>query len=262
MSIHDEQEATRATPVKPSRFWLWLSLLIAGLAVLEAIVVRIFHLDEGQLGSYLGVLILGIGLIALVTGIATHTGWARALVAAALVIVIGGTAEIVGLYSGLLFGRYEYTHWWLPYVTLPNGKLFPLLLPITWFLVVATCYLLLARRLRRWALILGTAALAAALDIALEPIITRVVLFWRWLEPGPLLGAPYRNALGWFAISGLAAGCLEALQLWRARELSHPAWMFPVGIFSTTVVGLTYGEPAGVAALALLPVSLWVRRRV
>ncbi len=252
--------APRVRPVR-SDLWLWLSVAIAALAVGEAVAVRILRVDDSQVGPYIGIAILGAGLIALLTGIASHAGWNRTLAALALVIAIGGTAEIVGLYTGSLFGHYEYTRWWLPSVTLPNGKLFPLLLPFTWFLVVVTCYLVLARRLSGWALILGTAALATALDLVLEPVITRVVLFWRWLEPGPLLGAPYRNALGWFAISGLAAACLEKLELWRARLLPHPVWMFPIGILSTTVIGLSYGQPAGAAALALLPVALWARRR-
>jgi len=223
--------------------------------------VRWFRIDDGRIGSYLGIVILVIAFIALLQGIASRIGWTRAVAAAAVVMAIGGSAEILGLYLVWPFGHYEYTDWWLPFLVLPNGKLYPLLLPVTWFLLVAICYLVLARRLSGWSLVLATALLSAAVDLVLEPVITRVVLLWRWLEPTPLLGAPYRNALGWFAVAGLAAAALQAFGLWRARELPHPSWMFPAGLCFTAVIGLTYGETRGAAALALLPVWFLSLRR-
>ena len=246
--------------VPPQSLWLRLALLAGGITVLEAVSVRVFHVDDGRIGSYFGIVILWLALVAVLTGIASRVGWGRTLAAALLVMAIGGGAEILGLYNVGLFGRYEYTDWWLPYVTLPNGKLFPLLLPVTWFIVVAICYLLLARRLRGWALVLGTGVLAAAIDLALEPVITRVVLLWRWLEPTPLLGAPYHNFPAWVLVAGLAAAVLHGLGLRRARDLQHPAWMFALGLCCIAIVGLSYGETRGAVALGLLPLAFWARR--
>jgi uncharacterized membrane protein len=230
-------------------------------AVVEAVIVRVFRIDEGRSGSYLGILIIATGMVAVLSGIAAYTGWKSALAAAACVMVIGGAAEIVGLYGDLPFGRYEYTDWWLPYLTLPGGKLYPLLLPATWFLIVALWYLLLARRLSGWRLILGSALFASLTDVVLEPVITRVVLFWRWLEPTPLLGAPYRNFIGWIATASLGAACLHAFRIWRARELPHPVWMVPGGLLFTAVIGVAYGEPRGALALLLVPAVAWFGRR-
>jgi uncharacterized membrane protein len=221
----------------------------------------VFRIDEGRSGSYIGILIIATALIAVLSGIAAHTGWRSALGASVGVMAIGGGAEILSLYGGLPFGRYEYTDWWLPYVTLPGGKLFPLLLPVTWFLTVALWYLLLARRLSGSTLILGCALLAALTDVVLEPVITRVVLFWRWLEPTPLLGAPYRNFLGWLVIAGLAAGCLQAFGIWRARRLPHAVWMLPLGLLFTAVIGVAYGEPRGAFALLLIAPVAWFGSR-
>ena len=246
---------------RTDRFWLWLSLGYSAALVLEAVLVRVFRIDDGRIGSYLGIPILVIALLALLTGIAAHAGWGRALAAAGWTVVVGGGAEILGLYVTWPFGRYEYTDWWLPFVVLPNGRLYPLLLPVAWFLAIAVCYLMLARRLRGWALVLGTAALAALVDLALEPVITRVVLLWHWLEPTPLLGAPYRNVTGWLLTAGAAAAGLQALQIWRARELVYPTWMFAAGLCAITVIGVTYGEYRGAIALALLPLTFWVRGR-
>lgn len=250
------------TPAAASaRCWLRLSLLMSSAIVLEAIAVRVFRVNDGRLGSYLGIPVLGVALAAVLSGIAASVGWKRAVAAAGSTMAIGGGAEILGLYGVSPFGRYEYTDWWLPYVVLPNGKLYPLLLPVTWFLVVSACYLLLARRLRGVALVAGSGLLAALVDLALEPVLTRVVLFWRWLEPTPLLGAPYLNFAGWLLTAGLGAGCLHAFQIWRARDLSYMVWMVPAALCFTAMIGLTYGEPRGLVALALLPVVLWAARR-
>src|ERR1019366_9463502 len=211
----------------------------------------------GRIGSYLGILISGTAFLAVVAGIAAGIGWQKALGATAAVIAVGGGAEILGLHQGIPSGRYEYTDGCLPYLTLPGGKLFPLLLPLTWFLIIVLWYLLLARRLLGWTLILGTALFAALTDVVLEPVITRVVLFWRWLEPTPLLGAPYLNFPGWLITAALGAGCLHASGVWRARELPHPVLLLPAGLVFTAVIGGAHGEPRGALALALIPVVLW-----
>lgn len=241
--------------------WLWLYLLAASGTVLGAVVVRMLGIDAGRIGAWFGILILGTALIAVASGIASATGWRNTLAAVAAVMAIGGGSEILGLYLGMPFLRYEYSNLWLPYVTLPGGKIFPLFLPVTWFLMVALWYLLLARRLQGGALIAGTALFAALNDVVLEPVITHVVLFWRWLEPTPLLAAPYHNFPGWLVTAGLGAACLNALGIWRARALPHPIWMLPAGLVFTAVIGVTHGEPRGALALVLIPPIIWFRRQ-
>ncbi|MDQ5840938.1 MAG: carotenoid biosynthesis protein [Chloroflexota bacterium] len=245
----------------PDRFWLRLALAAAGGTVIGALVVRLLGIDLGRIGSYLGILIIGATLVALMSGIASRIGWKRAAAAAVLVMVVGGGAEIASLYGGLPFGRYEFTDWWLPYVMLPGGKLYPLLLPPSWFIFVTVCYLVLARRLLGWRLVVGSAALTTLVDLVLEPVLTRVVLFWRWLEPTPLLGAPYRNVLGWLVTAGLAACCLQSLRIWQARDLPHPVWLLSLGVCCTALIGLAHDEPRAALALTLLPVVVWARRR-
>lgn len=245
---------------RPQGFWPVLSLGVASAVVLEAVVVHVFRLNDGRLGAYLGILVLLSALIALLAGLAGMIGWKAAIAAAGASMLIGGGSEILGLYGAWPFGRYEYTDWWLPYVVLPNGKLYPLLLPATWFLFVTVCYLTLARRLRGWVLVPATAVLATLIDLALEPVITRVVQLWRWLEPTPLFGAPFLNPVGWLLTAGAAAASLHALQVWRARDLAYSEWALPAGLCAITVVGVTYGEYRSVLALALLPLAVWTRR--
>ncbi|HZN96830.1 MAG TPA: hypothetical protein VFB61_03800, partial [Gemmatimonadales bacterium] len=71
---------------EPGRFWLWLSLATGTGAVIEAIVVRVFGIDEGRSGSYIGILILATAFIAVLSGIARLTGWKSAVAAAAAVM--------------------------------------------------------------------------------------------------------------------------------------------------------------------------------
>ena len=239
-----------------SRFWFWIALLSGTGTFLGGVIGELLHIDGGRTGSYFGILVLGTAFIALLSAIAELTGWRSALLAALGCLLIGAGFEVLGLYGSLPFGRYEYTDWWLPYVTLPGGKLFPLLLPFTWFILVALWYLLLARRWHGWRLVLGTGLFAALTDIALEPVLTRVVLFWHWLEPTPFFGAPYQNPVGWFVVASAAAAWLQLFRIERARSLPHPRWLVPAGLLFTAVLGLVYGEPRGALALLLiLPVS-------
>ena len=244
----------------PGRFWLVLSLVVGVGTAIGAVVVRVMGLYPLRIGAWFGALVLVIALAGLVSGIAAFTGWRRAVAAAVSVTAVGAAAEIAGLYHALPFGRYEYTDWWVPYVHLPGGSLFPILLPPTWFLIVASCYLVLARRLAGWRLVAAAALLATLVDLTSEAVLTNVVLLWRWLEPTPLLGAPYRNAPGWIVTAGAGAAALQALGIHRARSLEYPAWMMAVGLACAALIGVTHGEPRGALMLALLPILWWAAR--
>jgi uncharacterized membrane protein len=246
----------------PNRWWLLIAMLAGTGTFLGGVLGQLLHIDGGRVESYFGILVLATAFIAVVSGIASCTGWGPALAAAGAVMAIGGGAEIFGLYGWngwMPFGRYVYTDWWLPYVVLPGGKLYPLLLPLTWFLIVSLWFLLMARRLSGWRLVLATGLFVTLTDVALEPVLTRVVLFWRWLEPTPFFGAPYANPVSWLVIATLAAACLDGLGIRRAHSIPHLRWMVPAALVFTAILGLVYGEERGALALVLLPVVAWSR---
>ena len=128
------------------------------------------------------------------------------------VLLVGAVAELVGLFTGFPFGRYEYTDRWVPTVPLGMGHRFPLLLPLAWLMMVVGSFLFVRRRWNGWKLVFGTAGLAAAIDVPMERAMTDVLGYWQWIPPGPLYGAPILNSVGWFTVGGLAAFGLRDLK--------------------------------------------------
>ena len=158
-----------------------------------------------------------------------------------VVLVLGTVAEVAGVLTGFPFGRYAYTTRWWPVVSLPDGHWFPLQVPFAWFLVVGASLLAVSRlgqgRLGKGSVLL-TGALAATIDLIMEPVMTGPLGYWRWLDAGPLPGgAPIANFLGWFATAAVAALALNAFgaaQAWRAWEptavlVGHVALVLGIG---------------------------------
>ncbi len=129
-----------------------------------------------------------------------------------LVVGIGAVAEIVGLYTGIPFGHYDYTSAWWPTVGLPAGERFPLQLPFAWGMIAGAAALFCWRR-PFW--IAGLAA--AIIDLVMEPVMVGKLGYWKWAGSGVLPGgAPILNFIGWFAIS-----CCAAWILGTSRERSN-----------------------------------------
>lgn len=154
--------------------------------------------DPGPIAPLMSAIIMlsGAGSVALSIGRLTSVGW---------VLGIGALAEIIGLFTGFPFGRYEYTDRWVPTVPLGMGHRFPLLLPLAWLMMVGGSFLFVSRYWQGWKLVVGTAALAAAIDIPMERAMTDVLGYWKWTPPGPLYGAPVLNVFGWLGVGALAA---------------------------------------------------------
>jgi uncharacterized membrane protein len=82
----------------------------------------------------------------------------------------------------------------------------PLAVAAVWAAVITSAMAVAGRRenaSRGWRA--GTAALVAiTLDLMIEPVATRASL-WRWTPPGPWLGVPVGNFVGWGVIVGAYA---------------------------------------------------------
>lgn len=145
-----------------------------------------------------------------------------------LLLFFGALAEIVGVYTGVIFGSYRYTDAWAPVISLPGGRLFPILVPFAWVFVAGGSFLAVRGIAKGWTPALLAGLLAAAIDAPMERAMTGTFGYWKWDFPGQPFGAPVQNAIGWFVIASLAA-FLIAAQSRSAEPVSGEAPMALTG---------------------------------
>lgn len=156
-----------------------------------------------------------------------HHGWRGAL-AAALILVISGIIEHIGVETGFPFGTYTYTEVLAPKV----AGVVPLAIPFAWLMVVPAAMGITERvlgarpqstRLNGWAgwrLIGVTASFALLLDVTIEPVAFHIKHFWLWENGGGYYGVPVSNFVAWWVISALFATILLVLR--RPRPATTP----------------------------------------
>lgn len=155
---------------------------------------RFLNLDPGPIAPVASLLVLGLGF----WGIAALWGSVRAVLP---IVGIGAASEVLGLFTGVPFGTYEYSSNWWPTIPLGADHRFPLALPFAWGFIVGACALLTPRG-RWWAV--GAGLMAAVIDWPMELAMTRVYEYWRWPEGGPLFGVPVTNFTGWWLVAAIA----------------------------------------------------------
>ena len=125
-------------------------------------------------------------------------------------LVVCGLSEIVGVFTGLPFGRYEYTDQWWPTVRLADRHFYPLLLPFAWLMIVGGAYRVARTRFNAWQAVPICAAITVLIDMPMERAMTWTFAYWRWIEGGPIFGAPIANSIGWFVVSIVAASLIAS----------------------------------------------------
>lgn len=223
--------------MKPNRATLFFLGLVA-FSLLGSLFSKLAKLDPGPIAPVASLLTLAAGLYA-----AFGAYWevaARPWRRVGIALAIGAAAELVGLATGIPFGRYAYTTVWWPTLPLPGLGPFPLALPFAWLLTAGSATLAASKWLDPnvwpwWRPALLGGLLAAVLDLAMEPVMAGRLYYWRWLEPGPLPGgAPLANFFGWWGVGVLAGGVLVS-GVPRVRSAA-PVWV--LGGFGVLVVGL------------------------
>lgn len=179
---------------------VYLGLVVFSVA--GSALTRLLHLQADLIAAVASALTIGAGAWTVVRTCRPY-GWP---LAAGL---FGAAAEIVGLATGFPFGRYEYTRVWQPALFFGPLGWFPLLLPLAW-LMVAGAAERLTHPLPAWIGVPLAAALAAGVDLLMEPAAAGSLNYWRWLDAGPLPGgAPWANLFGWFGVSAVGATLLR-----------------------------------------------------
>jgi uncharacterized membrane protein len=125
------------------------------------------------------------------------------------------TAEILGVKYGWIFGNYYYTGTGLLF------NLVPLLLPISWAVIVYISYTITnlflygfggekPRYNHHLLFLVGFLVLLSAidgliamnLDMIMDPVaVSPLIQQWVWIDGGPYFGIPISNFLGWFAVT-------------------------------------------------------------
>ncbi|WP_414621799.1 gamma-carotene 1'-hydroxylase CruF [Calothrix sp. CCY 0018] len=190
--------------------------------------------DVGQTAMQLsmangGVVDIIFGIIAVSIYTCRVLGWKTWLGFLVPSVLVSVGSELLGTSTGFPFGDYSY----LSGLGYKIGGLVPFTIPLSWFYVGLSAYLIARSGLKvaeKPTLIrhIGAIAIGALLftswDFALEPAMSQTAFpFWYWETPGDFFGTPYRNYAGWFGTSALFMSLAaliwspKPIKLWRSQ---------------------------------------------
>ena len=169
-----------------------------------------------------------------------------------LVGILGFTAEVIGVYSGVIFGSYEYTE-----ALSPNVLEVPLVMVSAWLVLVAYVWQMLTRLVyARWKLVVLAGIWMTVIDLVLDPLAAGDLGYWTWTGSGIYYGIPDHNFLGWFLISVIVFSILP--KTWATNF-----WGLHIGlsiiVFFTTLAWLHGLDIAGIVGLSLLILHIGLR---
>jgi len=189
----------------------------------------LFHLSEfGQKAMQWsmaggGVVYMILGAAAVFLYALRTLGWGRTLGFMLPAVLISLTSELLGTSTGFPFGHYSY----LSGLGYKIAGLVPFTIPLSWFYVGCSSYLLGRAGLevdKKPSLLrhVGAIGLGALLltswDFVLDPAMSQTSLpFWYWQQPGPFFGMPYQNFAGWLGTG--AVFMTVAAILWRKQPI-------------------------------------------
>lgn len=221
---------------------------MVGFSLLGSLASGLFQVDPGPIRPLAGLITLGLGFLTLLAPLGAAWGWKRAITIASGILAIGASSELIGLYTGLPFGRYEYTSEWWPLAPLPDGKLFPLQLPFAWFMMAAGGYFLFAKQISALVAVPLGAVVATLVNLPMEWAMLRALGYWRWTDPSwPIgdvgFGVPWMNSVGWLVTAWIAGAALnragggevEAEQEAKAVLFGNLGLMVGLGLISTVL---------------------------
>ncbi|MCF2971102.1 carotenoid biosynthesis protein [Synechococcus sp. Nb3U1] len=242
---------------------LWVVPHPEWIASLPPIGIQAFSLSMGNGG----VAYMVFGMLAAALMGSRLLGWRRMLMFLIPAVGISLGSELLGTSTGIPFGNYGY----LSGLGYKIAGLVPFTIPLSWFYVGLSAYLLARVALqhqRHWllhfeAIMLG-ALLLTAWDFVLDPAMTRgLIPFWTWFQPGPFFGMPLQNFGGWM-LTG-AAFMTVAKLLWgkdqpilNRSQLLGPLVLYGANFGFALLMSLGSGivAPAGLGVLLGLAPAL------
>jgi uncharacterized membrane protein len=171
-------------------------------------------------------------------------------------------SELLGTSTGFPFGDYSY----LSGLGYKIGGLVPFTIPLSWFYVGLSSYLIAISGLKvakkpslgRHIAAVGVGALLfTCWDFALEPGMSQSFLpFWYWEQPGAFFGTPYQNYVGWFGTSAVfmsVAGLLWRKTSIKLDQLERSQLNLPLVVYLTN---FAFAAGLSLAAGFYIPVLL------
>ncbi|MGH7999114.1 MAG: gamma-carotene 1'-hydroxylase CruF [Brasilonema sp.] len=206
-----------------------------------------------------GVVDIILGTIAVSIYAYRTLGWRTWLGFMLPAVSISVGSELLGTSTGFPFGYYSY----LSGLGYKIAGLVPFTIPLSWFYVGLSSYLIARAGLRvaqNPSLLrqVGAVGLGAMLftcwDFALEPAMSQTALpFWYWENPGAFFGTPYQNYAGWFGTSALFM--TVAGLVWRNTtiKLERSQLRVPLVVYLSN---FAFAAGLSLAAGFAIPVSL------
>lgn len=205
---------TDGTSIKPDKAVVWglrIYLFLVGFSVFGSVMEKVMGTTEIWIARIVGLSILTLGGWLVSQLIPLRNGWITVLG----IGLIGGIFEIVGVLTGFPFGEYSYsTNWW-PTIPIFSGEVFPIPVVLAWGLVVGALSLLSICRFGRKLGLAATSAMAAFIDLPMEPVLTKGLGYWQWEQQGPLFGVPISNFFGWMFVAFVASFVMTSI--WPSR---------------------------------------------
>ncbi|MEM0064994.1 MAG: carotenoid biosynthesis protein [Metallosphaera sp.] len=162
---------------------------------------------------------------------------------------IGLIAEIIGVNTGLLFGRYYYT----PYLGFEVFNV-PILIPFLWSTLGYFSYV----PTRNY---LISPLFMVIIDLAIDPLFSK--FDWHWIHPGPYFGVPIYNFVSWYVVSMLIYLSFQLTCKEKSFQFDPKAAIFVYGLVLNLALqdyftGLILALIAPVVLSSLLLLSLHV----
>ncbi|MBR8834225.1 MAG: carotenoid biosynthesis protein [Stigonema ocellatum SAG 48.90 = DSM 106950] len=223
-----------------------------------------------------GVIDIILGTIAVSIYAYRILGWGSWLAFMLPAVSISVGSELLGTSTGFPFGDYSY----LSGLGYKIGGLVPFTIPLSWFYVGLSSYLIARAGLgvaEKPSLVRQICAIALGAlfftcwDFALEPAMSQTSLpFWYWEHPGAFFGTPYQNYAGWFGTSALFMSV--AALLWRNTpiKLGRSQLNVPIIVYLSNfafAAGLSLGSgffipvSLGLVFGVVPAVVLWLRTK-
>ena len=175
-------------------------------------------------------------------------------------IALSLSSELLGTSTGFPFGEYRY----LSGLGYKIAGLVPFTIPLSWFYLGFSAYIIALAGLQRFelknwqrqlgAILCGSLCLTSW-DFVLDPAMSQAAVpFWVWDRPGAFFGMPYQNFAGWMG-TGILFMTVATL-LWQLKPLALPSnndLKLPLAIY---LANFTFATVLSLAAKFYIPVLL------